>query len=616
LSDATPRDVLPWAALWGVLLLLGVSLLYPASAFGMHGVGSGLMLLGIAAVLPMGLSRLGGLAFVWSGFWVLSLMLSPVPTVGFAAAASTLLAAVVFAIARRCAAAQAEPGHLPPIAVAVAVLIILCGAEAAWGIVQVFGPASISGTFAASKAAILELPADDPMREGLLHAVSEGRAFGTLGAPNIFASLCIAGTMLGLGAAAASWGRSRAAAVLAAAVALMCVIATLLSGSRGGLLALAGAALLFGGLAAARRFNSAPLPRLLAIAGAMALVAAVAVVALLAWSTAASDRWLGKTGMTQRALYYRTAWDMAAESPIIGRGAGAFEVLYPQFRQAGSNETRHAHSWIFDALATGGALGFVIVSAFVFCIAVASVRRLEEERRGDPEPYFLRAGCAAAAAGLLAHGAIEYSLSFREVLLAAALLAGFASGSTKERELSPRMRLAARVLALAAIVCFYFLEVAPQRAAMLRDAARAVAEDGDAAEARDLAERAVAAAPRDPLGYELRAWLRQGAGDPAALDDLRIAAKLNPHSARLRERIALVLMRQGRGEEALAEQREAIARHPLDANHRIVLAELLLALGRRDEAIAALESTRALKLPRSDEQVRRAALAERLGLRF
>jgi Flp pilus assembly protein TadD len=128
-------------------------------------------------------------------------------------------------------------------------------------------------------------------------------------------------------------------------------------------------------------------------------------------------------------------------------------------------------------------------------------------------------------------------------------------------------------------------------------------------------DRAFRNAPDAPDLFDLRAWFHEGRGNFAAAEaDLRHAIALNPYSARLRERLALLLQTMGRRDEALAMQREAIALHPLDPEHWMTLAEMLAGGGRLDEARAALRETFGLLLISESEQQRRRRIAAALSV--
>ncbi|MBI1292664.1 hypothetical protein GC173_15725 [bacterium] len=485
--------------------------------------------------------------------------------------------------------------------------------EAVWGSLQVHGPAGISFSFAAQEQVILaNYPIGDPLREGLLHAVRSGRAAGTLGAPNIYSSFVAAGAIVGVALGFAAGCRQ--ARILAFIGTVLCAVAVLLSQSRGGLLAMLGGWFLLCLYAVTCRVSGRQAALLVGGAIAAAVVAMVAVGMALFALDAHNSRWLGTFGLTIRMAYWRSAISMWNQAPIFGNGPGAFEALYAQFRTPGADETKFAHSWLFEQLALGGLVGTGLVLTGLAGLARAAwptLRMTLGSRSG-----VLLAGAVAAFLAVLGHGLLEYTLSTREGVLLLALLAGAVVAATpstgRARVPAPAIALPAALLLLAGL---YWLLVIPQRAEALRENARAVLEEGgDPLEALAFATAAVEADPADAEGYELRAYIEGGLGGLRYMEDMQKARELNPHSARLAQELALHHVRLKEWDAALALQREAISLHPLDLVHRLTLARILASAGRTEEARAAWRDALAYKAFRDTENDLRAHIARELGL--
>jgi tetratricopeptide (TPR) repeat protein len=79
------------------------------------------------------------------------------------------------------------------------------------------------------------------------------------------------------------------------------------------------------------------------------------------------------------------------------------------------------------------------------------------------------------------------------------------------------------------------------------------------------AERAVALAPQEPLGYQVRGRVRLERGTPGELADLQKAAELSRRQdAYTLHWLAAAQFRLGHSDEALATQREAVRLRPRD----------------------------------------------------
>jgi tetratricopeptide (TPR) repeat protein len=488
------------------------------------------------------------------------------------------------------------------------VLAGLLALEALSGIVQVWGPATLPGSFAAQEAMILSAyPEGDAMREGLLHAVRSGRASGTVGAPNIFATFAAAGALLNGGLAL--WQRPR---LPFAAASALCLYAVLLSQSRGGLLALLGGVVLLGAMEAARRMEPRRAAQLLLGAVGFLLLGGIALACVLFFVDAHHSRWLGVGGLLIRVAYWKTAMAMAADAPLQGRGLGAFEALYILYRQPGADETRHAHSWLFEALAGTGVVGVLLLAGALLVTMALAVAALMGGRRGEAPRGI--AVLAAAFAALVAHGLLEYTFSFRESFLLIGMIGGFLLALlASHRSLEVPGRILSTVGLLTGLLVLPLLlsmQGAIARGEAARDEATAIlVEGGDLVAARAVASRAIEADPRDARNWELRAIIDDQLGSSTFESDMAMARRLNPHSARLIQTLAEHHARRSQWPEAIRLQREAVAVHPLSLNLRLRLGEMLLAAGDREAARAVYIEALPVKAFRDLENERRAALA-------
>lgn len=208
---------------------------------------------------------------------------------------------------------------------------------------------------------------------------------------------------------------------IGAALGLM-VSAVAFSRSRGGLLALVGAALLCGIVGWRRRGRSFRFGSLLLVAGV--------VLALSAWfgiglvTDRLSTLWRGEALDSRVPLWLRSL-PIVADFPIWGTGYGTFGYIEPMYRpDAPSEETLawydHAHNDYLEILVEGGAVGLglaVLALAFVYR---CGYRALGPERRG-PEAG-LALGALFAFTALVLHSFGEFGVHVPAITLLATVV--------------------------------------------------------------------------------------------------------------------------------------------------------------------------------------------------
>jgi O-antigen ligase len=166
-----------------------------------------------------------------------------------------------------------------------------------------------------------------------------------------------------------------------------------------------------------------PRPRLLAAGAVLAVLGCLALV--VAADAGRDEPAFGATAErlgsveSNRFAYWRVALSAWADDPILGAGAGAFQVEWLRERDIAEG-ARDAHSLPLETAAELGVLGLLALGALVAGVAGAAVRL---QRRAP--------GAGAAAFGALAawsvHVCLDWgwempSVSLFAVLLAAALI--------------------------------------------------------------------------------------------------------------------------------------------------------------------------------------------------
>ena len=180
----------------------------------------------------------------------------------------------------------------------------------------------------------------------------------------------------------------------------------------GALLVLMAAVLLAAGLAvhfAAAQSPPTPRMRRLAGRGAVGVLALLPVVALIALATASGgidgqvskgwnqltdpnastpDNSPGRLVETSsvRARYWDEAFQIHAESPWVGTGAGAYATVRTRFRD-GTLAVRHAHGYVVQTLADLGWAGLAVSLLAALAWLLAAARAVGFRRRDRGLPY-------------------------------------------------------------------------------------------------------------------------------------------------------------------------------------------------------------------------------------
>jgi O-antigen ligase len=256
--------------------------------------------------------------------------------------------------------------------------------------------------------------------------------------------------------------------------------ALLLSGSRGGVLAVGAGALVFAALRSPRGGVGLPL----------ALVGGAAVLGVAALQ-----------GSAERSAYWRVAADSVAERPLLGSGAGTWVRDWLVERDV-ALPGRDAHGLYLETLAELGPVGLALV-------LVALAPPLVAALRARTSTHVPAAGAAYAA--FVLHAGVDWDLELTAVAVAGLACGAFllASEGAPRRELPRGPTLA--VLAAAAVVAAASL-AGNTFVSLAAGALRA----GDAARAESRAATATRLAPWSAEAWRLRGEAQRELGDTAA----------------------------------------------------------------------------------------------------
>jgi hypothetical protein len=232
--------------------------------------------------------------------------------------------------------------------------------------------------------------------------------------------------------------------VVAWGAAAILVLAVAVSLSRGGVVSLCAGLAAFAGVRLWSRRESVPRPAHVVAATAGAAVLLLAVVAVL--PAEARTRILSLAGVRseQSGLFRLGVWRdtirLAASSPWVGSGFGAFEDALPRFKTAaGSLAVRHAENDYLELTAEGGLLGGLLAGAFAGLVLTRAVRGGAGTR--ERLPRGLASGALAGLVAIAVHSAFDFNLRIPSNALAAALLISIVLAVAGDRRLafSPSM---------------------------------------------------------------------------------------------------------------------------------------------------------------------------------
>ena len=384
-------------------------------------------------------------------------------------------------------------------------------------------------------------------------AVPTTAPFGPFVSKNHFAgwtemaALLTAGLALGLADEARRRGRdwttgTRAGGVILAVVAsLAMALASLASLSRGGTLALAAGAFCL----LALRLGGARGRGALVATLVPTLVLGAVLVGLVPQE--AHERMRSLSGASFRLDTWRDTLRLAASSPLLGHGLGAFHDAYPRFKRGhGIVRVEHAEDDYLETLAETGALGLGLALAGL-ALLVLSAGRAEGAAAGSVVGG-IRQGALAALAALAVHSLVDFNLRIPSNAALAALVAAAAAAAagTRPRPLSRPLAagLCAGALALAAATARL-----PERPGLLARAELQAAGSASMPALRRLRleraeatlERGLRRRPADAESWLMLAFTHQALGRPdTAAAFARHALLLDPERPGLREAVGRI----------------------------------------------------------------------------
>jgi hypothetical protein len=131
-------------------------------------------------------------------------------------------------------------------------------------------------------------------------------------------------------------------------------------------------------------------------------------------------------GVGNRAQLWGAVWHMWLDRPLLGVGAGNFELDLPQYGVLGVRT--HANSWYLQALAEGGIVLFAATLGLVAAVLGVFAQGLKHLRNASP--WVLAA--LAATSALALHQIVDYLVFYPKVGTAWWLLIGVAAAALRD----------------------------------------------------------------------------------------------------------------------------------------------------------------------------------------
>ena len=223
---------------------------------------------------------------------------------------------------------------------------------------------------------------------------------------------------------------------------------------------------------------------------------------------------------TGRAEQLRVAWDMAAERPVLGNGAGTYEYFWYRDRTT-TFVVRDAHSLYAEMLAEVGVIGLALLALALLVVLAAVVR-------GRRTPLVAASGGAFVA--WAAHSSLDWNWELVGVTTCSLLSGGVGLlAATRSRRALLRDRTRVPLLALVGTLSVFAVVSVVGNQALF--AGREAVERKEWARAAEHARRSERLLPWSHEPVQVAGDAAAGLGDrQGALEAYRRAVEMNPVS--------------------------------------------------------------------------------------
>jgi len=137
----------------------------------------------------------------------------------------------------------------------------------------------------------------------------------------------------------------------------------------------------------------------------------------------------------KRVSMLKDTWNIFLDHPVLGTGMGTLETVYPRYEtQYAGAVVNHTHNDYLEFLSDTGAVGGVCGLAFLLILVWRGFRNVDRAQHRLDRAF--HAGALVACAGLMVHGLVDFNLHIPSNTLLFILLAYFATGELRERDLA------------------------------------------------------------------------------------------------------------------------------------------------------------------------------------
>lgn len=400
------------------------------------------------------------------------------------------------------------------------------------------------------------------------------RIFSTWNNPNALAGMMVIGAIVGLGLLANA--KTLLPLILGGLAGTFCTLALILTGSKGGIIALGIGLFVLAVLLIAWKRSLA-----VATAAAFLALAFLPVVVMQKSGSGGAGSRVMAAGATQdqsagfRVQLWKGAIELVKRNPV-GEGFGTY--AFHSAKPGTNTRTELTHSTWLQLAVEAGPLAPI---ALILMLLGWMVHTFRSARSLPTDQNVLRAAVIAAVAGTAAHGFVDSNLYFFGIGLAFFLLLGvgiqLSADAGAPEFVAPSIRVAAAVFTLACVAQLFFAGMI----AKAQSNVRWYLHNQEPQEAVAGLESLRGIAP-----FDGETWYRSGyvaTSAEQALGYFARAAEVAP-SPRYYRRLAFVQMETGRLPEAEATLRRALRMDPNNLSALRLLIDVQEKLGAEEQA--------------------------------
>lgn len=437
---------------------------------------------------------------------------------------------------------------------------------------------------------------DPRLISGLQYAFLTKRIIGTLGNPNLYATLLAMIFPVGLGLL---YQVRKPLLKSFVTLGLICLSSTIvLSASRGGFIALILGIVVYLILSGKEKLlDNKSWIGIVILLSILFIIYSQTHPATGKVQTLGTRLYTGSATTHERLHYWKIAWQMIQDHPILGTGLGSYGILYGQYKPLGIGESRYAHNLFLQFWAEGGILSILVLIAFFAIILIYPLKQFPKLQRPDIKIQF--AAFYSGILALLVDCFIGFGFYWMEIyFLFCILLAGLYAAINAEfvpepspgdilwrRQPNTPFLLITPSVTLA-IILYWFFSIYPSfRGELSFQEGRLYLMTNQMNNAFQCYTRAVSYVPgnsdyQQHLGNTL---FHMGQPEKGVFH-LKEACELNPHTAFYHADLAIAYQRIGQLDSAVAEYKKAIACYPNKPDYHISLAQLYHQMGNNDLA--------------------------------